>query len=177
MNRIWILIGFASLAGACEVDDYKAPEDQPLLFEYRYVNYAWGYQEHGWLIDQDGYIRYFNLPADYRVPDSNGFLSFEDLEYNLGQTDSIIDQVDDTVLARYVGYIPGAAAGEIGKSRNIAADAGSSILTCYFYDTDASAYRQVFLAASGDFEQFNLSEEAEKLVDWLKEFDIFWLSE
>jgi len=80
-------------------------------------------------------------------------------------------------LEEFVSYIPGAAEGQIGEKSNIAADAGSSTLACYLYDKKAGAYRYVFLGMSGDWEQFNLSSEAEILVDWLRGFGVFWLSE
>ena len=177
MIRAGAILLVAVLMAACEKEEYISPEDQPVYFEYRYVNYAWGYQEHGWLIDHDGYVRYFEKPDSFRVPDPSGYISIEDLEYNLGQTDSIIGQVAENKLTGYVNNIPGAASGEIGKSDNIAADAGSSVLTCYLYDEERESYLKVFLAASGDWEQFNLSGEAEILVDWLKQYDVFWLSE
>jgi hypothetical protein len=173
----YILGLLAILLGACEELNYDGPEDQPVYFEYNYINHAWGFQHHGWLIDGEGYRRYFNLPDSFRVPDSTGYLSLEALEYNVGQADSIIDQVDGDELAKYMDYIPGAADGEIGKSQVIAADAGASVLSCYLYDPAKDAYRYVFLAQSGDWEQFNLSEEAGVLVDWLVDFGVFWLSE
>ncbi len=87
------------------------------------------------------------------------------------------ESVDSTELSKYAGYIPAAAEGEIGKSKSIAADAGASVLSCYLYDKEMKAYKYVFLAQSGDWEQFNLSKEAEILVDWLVDFDVFWLSD
>lgn len=89
-----MLLLLAVFLVACEKLEYDAPEDQPLYFEYHYINHAWGFQENGWLIDHEG-----------------------------------------------------------------------------------NAYQYVFLAQSGDWEQFNLSEEAEKLVKWLLDFDVFWLSD
>jgi len=176
-NKILILTLLASMLCACEEEEYIAPEDQPVYFEYSYINYAWGFQHHGWMIDRDGYIRAFDQPDNYRFADSTGYMSLEDLEYNLGLTDSIIDQVNPREMKKYIDYIPRAAEGEIGESENIAADAGGSTLTCYLYDQEADAYRRVFLAQSGDWEQFNLSQEAEKLVEWLLDFDVFWLSD
>ena len=162
---------------SCEDCEYDPPEKQPVYFEYNYINYAWGYQHHGWLIDGDGFVRYFESPDSFRTADSSGFMTLDELEYNLAQTDSIIEQVDPEELQGYIDCISGAAKGEIGKSTNIAADAGTSVLTCYRYDEGRDLYQQVFLAQSGDWEQFNLSAEAEKLVTWLRGFGVFWLSE
>jgi len=172
-----VLVTMLVAMGSCEDCEYDPPEDQPVYFEYNYINHAWGYQHHGWLIDGDGYVRYFESPDSFRTADSSGYMTPEDLEYNLGQTDSIVDQVDPEELQGYIDCISGAAKGEIGESINIAADAGASVLTCYMYDQVMDAYLKVFLAQSGDWEQFNLSAEAEKLVSWLRGFNVFWLSE
>jgi len=162
---------------ACEKEVYNAPEDQPFYFEYHYINYAWGFQENGWLIDREGNIRSFSQPEDYRLGLIGAFLSLEDLEHNLGLTDSIVGTVEVGELKKYKNYIPAAADGEIGEASSIAADAGTSVLSCYMYDPEMNAYQYVFLAQSGDWEQFNLSGDAEKIVDWLLEFDVFWLSD
>lgn len=172
-----ILVLMLTATASCEKEYYDHPGDQPLYFEYHYRNHAWGFQEHGWLIDRHGQIRSFNLPESYRTPDPEGYLSFEDLEHNLGLTDSVIGKVGTGELERYIQYIPGAAQGKTGTSKSIAADAGASVLSCYMYDEEKDAYQYVFLAQSGDWEQFNLSREAAKLVKWLVGFDVFWLSD
>jgi len=172
-----ILLTILMALGSCGENEYDPPESQPVYFEYNYINFAWGYQHHGWLIDGNGFVRYFESPDSFRTADSSGYITLEDLEFNLGQTDSIIDQVDRKELEEYVDCISGAASGEIGELKNIAADAGTSVLTCYRYDGSRDRYQQVFLAQSGDWEQFNLSAEAEKLVTWLRGFGVSWLSE
>lgn len=165
------------LLTGCEEEPCGCVEEQPVYFEYRYVNHAWGYQERGWLIDALGHVRRFILPEGFRLPDSTGLLSRTDLLHNLTLTDSVINSVSQSDLEYYTGLISGAADGPIGESRNIAADAGSSELSCYLYDSTSNAYRQIFLAQSGDWEQFNTSTEAGILVDWLLDFGVFWLSE
>ena len=159
----------------CE-KQYAAPEDQPVLFEYRYMNHAWGYSDHGWLIDGEGDVRRYDLPEEFRLPDSMGYITAEDLIHNLSQSDSIIGSIKTNDLDYYIGLISGASEGKISKSENVAFDAGSSVLSCYQYDADREMYQYVFLASSGDWEQSNNSPEAKILVDWLKEFGVFWLA-
>lgn len=158
------------------IEDYEAPEDQPVLFEYRYVNLAWGYFENGWLIDSKGNINSYNLPVEFNIPDSNGYISREDLLHNLNQTDSITFTFGTKDLDYYTGLISGAAKGKVGEAESIAADAGSSVLSCYLYDADKDMYQYIFLASSGDWQQFNQSGEAKILINWMKGLDIFWLS-
>ena len=161
----------------CEESECGCPEDQPVYFQYHYVNHAWGTQERGWLIDGHGIVRYFESPEAFRLPDSSGLISMEDLAHNLSQTDSVISVVDQEELDEYIAYIPGHLLAGRPGAKNIAADAGASVLSCYMYDQEEDAYRFIFLAKSGDWEQFNLSAEAEILAEWLIEFGVFWLSE
>ena len=70
---ILLLVGLSG----CEKEGdnrYEAPADQPVFFEYRYVNHAWGYAENGWLVDAEGEVRTYNLPEKYFVPDSAGYI-------------------------------------------------------------------------------------------------------
>ncbi len=96
-------------------------------------------------------MRRYDLPEDFKVPDSTGYISLEDLIYNLAQTDSNIHNVGDKELEHYSGLISGAAEGKIGKPENIAADAGSSVLACYLYNAQKDEYQYIFLASSGDW--------------------------
>jgi hypothetical protein len=170
-----LLLAGLVLAG-CTEQEPEIPVSQPVLFQYRYVNFAWGYQEYGWLIDHEGRVRTFRMPEGFRMPDSTGLISEEDLFHNLSLTDSTICLIDKKELEYYAGLIQAAAHGETGKARNIAYDAGRSVLSCYLYMETEGAYRYVFLGESGDWQQSNLSPEARILVKWLRKFGVFWLS-
>lgn len=159
----------------CE-EKYEAPADQPVFFEYRYVNHAWGYSEHGYLIDSDGDVRRFDSPEDFRLPDSTGYISRADLLHNLTQTDSIIHHIIPKDLEKHTALISGAAEGKTGEAENIAADAGSFVHACYLYDSQKDKYQYIFLASSGDWQQSNEAPQAETLVTWLKGIVVFRLA-
>jgi hypothetical protein len=176
MAILWILLGCVFGCEKESVEVYEGPEDQPVLFEYRYVNHAWAYSELGWLIDSNGDVHYYSLPEDFRLPDSTSYLSHEDLLHNLAQADSSIHGLEAEDLEYYTGLIAAAAEGKIGKVESVAADAGGSVLSCYMYDAHKDMYRYVFLASSGDWQQSNESNEAKILVEWMKDFGVFWIS-
>ena len=92
--KVFFIIGLTLLMGACKKEGYIAPEEQPLYFEYHYMNHAWGLMDHGWLIDAAGIIRHFEFPESYHTVMHGDFLSLEQLEHNLGQADSVIGDVD-----------------------------------------------------------------------------------
>jgi len=148
-----------------------APLDQPVFFEYRYLNNAWGVADRGWLIDSEGQQREFDFPEEYRWPDSTGHISLEDLTHNLGQTDTLLQVISRKKFNKYTRLISGAADGSLSEWKVVGADMGSSTLSCYAYDPEPGTYQYVLLAAKGSLEQFNQSAEAESLVDWLKDLD------
>ena len=139
------------------------------------MNHAWGYSEHGYLIDSDGDVRRFDSPEDFRLPDSTGYISRADLLYNLTQTDSIIHHILRKDLEKHTALISGAAEGKTGEAENIAADAGSFVHACYLYDSQKDKYQYIFLASSGDWQQSNDTPEAEILVEWMRSLGVFWL--
>ena len=99
------------------------------------------------------------------------------LEYNLSQADTLLACLNRKTFMSHVRLIGGAAEGALNESRTRGADMGSSILSCYAYDHDLGSYKHVLLAVRGDAEQSNISAEAEKIVDWLKEYGVAFLSD
>ena len=170
--RILISAVFVFLIIACEREYYEGPEDQPVYFEYHYINFAWGLIDNGWMIDQEGNVRGFDHPENYRWPDSTGYMSSEDLQYNLTQTDTLLQTVNHKEFKRYTRLIHGAAEGALSDRSRRGADMGSSMLSCYAFDPASGSYQHVLLSLAGDQEQFNQSAEAEELVEWLKEFGV-----
>ncbi|MEN8202001.1 MAG: hypothetical protein ABFS28_05345 [Bacteroidota bacterium] len=168
MYRIGIISLILVCCLACEKEGYDAPELQPVFFEYHYINHAWGYQDHGWLIDREGTIRRFELPMDYNLGTHGDYLSLEQLEHNLGQADSVCGEIGKTVFDQKTDLIPAASEGEIEDIQWRGADMGMGIFSCYRYDPAEDAYQYVLLSASGDYLQNNLSTEAEDLAKWLK---------
>lgn len=153
---------------ACEKAVYDAPDEQPIYFEYHFVNHAWGYQDFGWLVDGDGRIRSFEYPDSYHVAMHGDFLSLEQLEYNLAQADSLLGEIRKSELEKKKDLIAGAAEGEISDFQRHGADMGMGVFSCYKYDPQEDAYQFVLLSMSGDHQRYNASREADKLVDWLK---------
>lgn len=156
------------LSAACGKDIYLGPDEQPIFFEYHFINHAWGYQDFGWLMDGEGKIRSYEHPDGYNLGTHGDYLSLEQLEYNLEQADSIIGEISRSVLDKKKDLIPAASKGEIEDFQRHGADMGLGIFSCYYYDPAEDAYQYVMLSTSGDHQRSNDSKEAEKLVEWLK---------
>ena len=54
-NKIHYLVFFVlSIMGCEKLNDSYPNENQLVLFQVEYINYAWGYSHHGILIDSSG---------------------------------------------------------------------------------------------------------------------------
>ena len=167
--RIYSILALAMLVNSCDKEVYQAPEEQPVYFEYHFANYAWGYQNHGWLVDAEGTIRRFEFPESYNQGGHGDYLTLEQLEANLGQADSVIGEVGTRKLEKQIGLIQGAADGQITKIHRQGADMGLGVYSCFKYDPEQKAYQIILLFADGDCQQYNKSTDAEKLTEWLKD--------
>jgi len=167
--KICFIIGWTLLIVACKKEGYIAPEEQPLYFEYHYMNHAWGVQDYGWLMDGDGKIWRFEFPDEYHNGMHGDFLTLEQLEHNLGEADSMIGDVDVKEFEKRIKLIQGASGGELTKIHRQGADMGLGVFACYKYDPMEEAYQFILLSADGDYQQYNRSPDAEKLAEWLKE--------
>jgi hypothetical protein len=175
-NILLCTMTFVFIVYSCKKDDPLSDKGQPVYFQYSYVNYAWGYQHSGWLIDNKGNVNYYNLPNNWRYEDSDG-ISYDDLIYNLSQADSVIAKIDLQVLNEKIKLIHEAIGGTVSPRVNTAYDAGGSTLSAFYYDNITKKYRSVILAESGDFSSYNKSAAAIQLTNWLKQFGVFWLSD
>jgi hypothetical protein len=142
--------------------------DQPVLFQYEYVNYAWGFRHHGFLIDDKGNVNCFRSPQNWIKPDSSGMMSKLDLEYNLAQCDTIWGKVSLDSLKSNFNQIEKVRDGKIVDYGDIMADAGTGILSAWYFNEKEGKYESVFLVSNGDINQINSHSSVEPIVDWLK---------
>jgi hypothetical protein len=167
--KVIFIIVLAMLMGACKKEIYNAPEDQPVYFEYHFLNFAWGVKDFGWLLDRHGTIRRFELPEEYNSVNHGDYLSLEQIENNLAQADSVVGEVNAAKLEKKIRLIAGASEGEITKVHRQGADMGLGVYGCFKFNLEMQAYQYILLSADGDHQQYNRSPDAEKLVKWLNE--------
>jgi len=138
-----------------------------ILFQYDYVNWAWGYQHAGWFIDSSGNVKGYNLPHNWKYADSLGYILKDSLELNYNNTDTLLFQVEKQELLEKAKMIEKTINGKLSAKTHTAFDAGSAVLYCYYWDRKKGAYKIIFLAESGDFEQHNLDTSGIALSNWL----------
>lgn len=163
-----IILAIIIITTACnnEAPDFK----QKVLFEVHYTNWAWGYQNHGFLVDSMGYARAFDVArktATWNNTDSLGYISKEKMDENLSLCDSVICQINADTLAHYVGKIWAASKGKISEPEMQMADFGEIRYSAYIFDEKTNRYKEVLIKLYGDQMQNNNTREATDMYMWL----------
>lgn len=171
MKRIKLLIctTFIMLALLSCSDNLFTPH-QKLYFEVHYINYAWGYQNTGFLIDSSGYVRRFDLSHNvyWNYVDSLGFISDNKMDENIALCDTIITQIKADTLQYYVTKINDAGKGNISNPENYMYDAGEIEYVAYIFNAKTYNYRKILLFTWGDIEQTNNAPAANEIFQWLR---------
>jgi len=144
---------------------------QRILFEKHYVNYAWGYQNNGYLIDSLGNVLTFDISKDtakWNEPDKDGYISTAKMNENLARCKSFVGIIHPDSLNYYSGKIWGASNGSISAPVNQMADAGSIVYSAYIYDIKSNVYKKVMLKTWGDWMIINNAPEAESIFEWMQ---------
>lgn len=176
-----IMLAAAACAPSIKGISEKAPPTkQPILFSYSYVNYAWGYQNRGWLINNHGLAKAYNVrdrnawhDPSASGPDS-GYISANDLIANYNRAGHFILEFSHQMLYRRIPLIAQAARSELSEPTRTAYDRGQMKYSCYYWDPARGMYKEVLLSLEGDLTQTNLSPAADTLLEWLKGLDMLY---
>lgn len=173
MKLLYLLIGLGLVVSSltCCKKENNEPivkkMNQKILFQFEYINFAWGYQHHGWIIDSSGNIHCYNLPDNWYFADPEGYISAAEMDSNLMYTDSICYILDKKELADKFGLIEAAAKGPLSEPKHTACDMGARFFKGFIYNSDEETYKEILLKQKGDFSIDNHSQAAEDLYKWL----------
>lgn len=140
-------------------------------FTFEYINYAWGYQHSGWIIDSTGIVKGFNLPEFWNYTDASGYISKSELEENLIYCTTMIDEVSEKTLNKYNNLIDAASKGSLSEIKNIGQDGGGLEYCCYLFDSNLNLYKKVTIDVQGDQSYYNKSHAAKDILKWMKKLN------
>jgi len=140
-------------------------------YTFEVENWAWGHQHNGWIIDADGNVMSFNLPANWKRPDSLGFISEEDILDNLSKCKNKIKNITARKLYENNKLLEGAAIGSFSEKENTANDMGWIQYSCYQFDVEKGLYKKIKLHVEGDWSFHNESNEAKEITAWMKKIE------
>lgn len=164
-----ILIGilFAISLQGCK-KSYVASDKQLILFQYDYINFAWGYTHEGFYIDDKGNIYEYQNPEGWNFHKGDYNLTDVQMAENLAKCTLSDKKVDIAELSRFSSHIRNLAASKVTAMKNEAADAGTITYLCYSYNEQSSVYKGTLIKMEGDFSCENLNFFSRKISLWLK---------
>jgi len=160
LTILFVLLIFAG----CEIINDLHPT---ALFEIQYINYAWGYQHSGSIINASGDVREFDLPSAWNYPDNTGYISKADMEENLAQLGEIKCTVNKGDFGYYSDKLANAQKGKLTTPEHQMCDFGSLSYSGYIYEPGKNRYKYVLIRQTGDFYVENKSRDASDIYDWL----------
>jgi hypothetical protein len=143
-------------------------ENQHILFQYDYINYAWGYLHTGFFIDNLGNIHTYKNPQNWNYPDEDLILTESQLHENLEYCLTTGEKISFDELEKYAGYIKNISLSKITALKNVAADAGTGEYICYVYSDTTGTYKGSLIKMEGDFTCENLNFYSKRVMAWLK---------
>lgn len=149
----------------------KLPDDQAILFEVAYVNFAWGYRCEGWYIDGEGrrYSYSYARDDDPWRPQNPEAITEQELLDKYSHGARFLGTVDPAAVATARSLIPASSVGRMSDRVSVCRDFGGAGYLAYVRDDSSLTYHPVLLYQQGDWAYRNLSAEARTLFDWLRE--------
>jgi len=148
--------------------NYVISDKQAILFQLDYVNYAWGYQHHGFIIDNKGNILTYNNPEEWNFPDNNLVLNEIQVAENISKCIQTGKKISKEELQKYTNYIENIASSKVTALKNVAADAGSLEYVCYQFSESIGTYKGYLIKMEGDFTCENLNFYSKKVAAWMR---------
>jgi len=163
-----ILIAF-SISG-CE-KAYVVSKGQEILFQQEYINYAWGFQHYGFIIDINGNVLTFNNPDKWNFPDKDGKLTEQQVKENIASCTLTGKKIAKMDLNKYINYIDNISSSKVTAAKTTGNDMGSLVYYCYQFSENNSSYRATKIKMEGDSQCENLNYFSKRVVHWMKKID------
>lgn len=146
------------------------PDDQAILFEVSYVNYAWSYSCLGWYVNAEGQRYSYSYQSDDEPwqPQDHQAVTEQELLDKYSHGAQFLGEIDSIEFAVAKDLIPASAIGEMTDTLSQCIDAGRFRYLAYVRDDTTLTYHPVLLYQHGDDALRNRSEPARYLFEWLR---------
>jgi predicted secreted protein len=146
-------------------------DKQAILFQFEYLNYAWGFQQNGFLIDNEGNVLTYNNPENWNFADNDFMITESQVTENINKCLVTRKKISKEELQKYSNHIRNIASSKITALKNVAADEGSFKFICYQFSESTGIYKGTIIKMEGDFTCENLNFYSKKVVAWLKDIN------
>lgn len=165
--KIVLVILAMLIVSGCK-KNYIISGKQTILFQLEYINYAWGYQHRGYIIDLDGNVLTYNNPEEWNFPDNDFSISERQVAENIARCKHSGKKIIKEELLKYTNYIKNIALSKVTALKNVAADAGSLEFICYQYSESTGMYKGYIIKTEGNFTSENLNFFSKKTAAWMR---------
>ena len=167
-GSILFFIALVCLFAGCQPDEAPVPEEQEVLFEVYSINFAWGKQHSGFIIDKNGSIKVFENPVKWNFPTVDNELSAEEMAENLSNSALSSTSIPVQEVQEYASKIYTVNPNKLSKRVSEGADRGAIIVLMYRYNPGSKTYQQVILSETGDWNAENSDKHAKQIREWLQ---------
>jgi hypothetical protein len=151
--------------------NYVISDKQAILFQLEYVNYSWGYQHNGFIINNEGNVLTYSNPEEWNFPDNDFNISENQVAENIGSCIQSGKKIPKEELQKYTNYIKNIASSKVTALKNEAADAGSLEFICYQFSESTGTYKGYLIKMEGDFTCENLNFYSKKVAAWMRDIN------
>jgi len=162
-----LLSAIAALALASCAEPLTPPEPGEYLFEVEYVNFAWGFSYHGFVVGGDGRVYSYDLSDTRQPPPAGDEFTPGELQAKYAHRSALVGSVSAAEAQSRYARVADALAGALTPEQGACADAGTTRFTALVFDAATGKYRRVLLHQRGDVARTNTSPAARELFHWL----------
>jgi hypothetical protein len=170
MSKILLFTSLLLLTVSCKKNSYSN-ENKEILFQYEYINYAWGYQHNGFIIDNQGNVLTYSNPENWNFTDKDQILTEEQVLKNISLCAHSGKKISEQELQKFSSYIKNISSSQVTAMKNVAADAGTAEFVCYLFSESTRSYKRYLIKMEGDFTCENLNFYSKKVVSWMKDIN------
>ena len=172
MKKYLFLVFISIIVISCQKESYDNEfEGDVVLFEKEYINYAWGYQHFGWIMDTAGIIKGFDQPGNWNFVDSLGCITGNDMAENLQKSGNTLFSVNTGEVKSFYPKAFESVYGKYTEPKSEMADFGTIVYSAYIYNQENRKFKRIVLYQYGDVSFTNTSEAAKQICSWMKNLE------
>ncbi len=156
-------VGLLFSLSSCTKKEPDIEITQNIVFVMKYSNYAWGKQVKGYVIDNQGSIKSFDVSDQVELNLDESIEYYESLRES-----AVVGTVDMEDLKDNYRLLLETTDDSFTEPVSVGADMGAYVYSGIIYNSDGS-YREILLGQFGDWETVNTDKNAAGILAWLQE--------
>jgi hypothetical protein len=162
----YLMLIFLTILFSCYEAEPIEESEKVIFFQFEYINYAWGYNHTGFIIDQDGNIYDYNQPEGWNFPNDDQ-ISLSDFQKNLDSSEVRLSSIDGEEFQRMLTLAPKVMGNNLTEMKNVMNDAGAELYNVYIANKNKTTLTRYLLQMRGDNYQKNTNPASDEITNFL----------